>query len=364
MKGKGGVDMLPAIAARLDSVLISPRASIGEAMARLDTAGTGVLVLIDERRKLYGIVTDGDIRRAILAGASLDHGCAAIATRQPLVVSPQVTAAEALHLLDHSPLGFVNNAPVVDDDGLVVGLLLRKDIVAEDAPPLAAVIMAGGFGKRMLPLTERVPKPMLRVGDRPLLQRTIERLRDAGIQRVVITTHHLGQQIEDYFGNGGAYGVHLEYVSEQRPLGTAGALGLLKDFDQTVLVINGDVLTGVRFQDMLAFHQEHGADVTVGVRRCELEVPYGVLDCDGARVTDLREKPRTTFLINAGIYMLQPSVRRYIPEEEHFDMTDFIKRLLRNRCRIVSFPIVEYWLDIGAPADYEQAHQDMIRAKV
>jgi dTDP-glucose pyrophosphorylase/CBS domain-containing protein len=356
--------MLDAAVRRLPSVLISRVASIADALARLDAAGTGALVLTDESRRLWGVVTDGDIRRAILAGVPLDRACGSIATCQPLVVPELATPAEALRILDHAPVGFVNNAPVVDADGMVVGLLLRRDIVADEEAPLLAVIMAGGFGRRMLPLTERVPKPMLRVGDRPLLQRTIEHLRDAGIERVAITTHHLGQQIADHFGDGSAYGVHLEYVPEERPQGTAGALRLLKNFDQTFLVINGDILTGVRFRDILAFHREHGADATVGVRRCELEVPYGVLDCDGARVTNLREKPRLAFAINAGIYLLEPSVRRYIPEGRPFDMTDLLKVLLQNGRSIVSFPIVEYWLDIGTPADYEQSNKDLSQAHV
>ncbi len=357
--------MLEAAASRLASVLISPDATLAQAMARLDTAGTGALVLAGDDRKLCGLVTDGDIRRAILARLPLEQACHTVATRRPVAAAPGVTPGEALHLMDHAHGTFVNSLPVVDN-GFVVGLLLRKDIVTDPQPALAAVIMAGGYGTRLLPLTERVPKPMLPVGDRPLLERTVARLREAGIRRVAIATHHLAEQISDHFGDGQAYGVDVEYVSEQEPLGTAGALRLVGADDTPLLVINGDILTGARFDLMLDYHRRHGADLTVGVRRCELQIPYGVIECagGGARVVSVREKPRSHFLINAGVYLVEPAARRCIPADRRFDMTDLIGLLLEQGRSVVSFPITEYWLDIGQPADYEQAHADLQRARV
>jgi len=357
--------MLEAAASRLASVLISPDATIAQAMARLDTAGTGALVLAGDDRKLCGLVTDGDIRRAILARLPLEQACHTVATRRPVVATSSVTPAEALHLMDHAHGTFVNSLPVVDN-GFVVGLLLRKDIVSDQQPALAAVIMAGGYGTRLLPLTERVPKPMLPVGDRPLLERTVARLREAGIRRVAIATHHLAEQISDHFGDGQAYGVDVEYVSEQEPLGTAGALRLVGAEDTPLLVINGDILTGARFDLMLDYHRRHGAELTVGVRRCELQIPYGVIECGGggARVVSVREKPRSHFLINAGVYLVEPAARRSIPADRRFDMTDLIGLLLEQGRPVVSFPITEYWLDIGQPADYEQAHADLQQARV
>ena len=192
----------------------------------------------------------------------------------------------------------------------------------------------------------------------------MEQLRDAGIRRVAITTHHLADQITGHFGDGHAYGVDLEYVSEDQPLGTAGALRLVKESEQPLLVINGDILTGVRYDLMLDYHRRHGADLTVGVRPCELVLPYGVIECRGAQVTSIREKPRSQFLINAGVYLVEPSARDLIPAGRRSDMTDLIGRLLEAGRSVVSFPIIEYWLDIGQPADYEQAHADLQRARV
>ena len=351
--------MLQAAASRLDAVLTTPDATIAAAMAQLDRAGTGVLVLVDEHRRLCGVVSDGDVRRAILAGTTLDTACGEIATRTPLVVAPTIAPAEALRLMDNARGSFVNNLVVVNDDGGVVGLLLRKDLAPDEWPTLSAMIMAGGFGSRLLPLTASTPKPMLPVGDRPLLEVTIASMRRAGIRRVRVSTHHLAERITEHFGDGSRFGIDLSYVAEDSPLGTAGALRLLPTLDEPLLVINGDILTGVHFDDMLTFHREQRAELTVAVRHCELQVPYGVLDCDGGYVRDVREKPRQQYFVNAGIYLLQPSVRDLIPPQGRFDMTDVIRALIDAGRPVASFPVVEYWLDIGQRTDYERAQADV-----
>lgn len=350
---------------RLESVLISPASTIAQAIRQLESAGTRALLVCDEDRRLRGLLTDGDVRRAILADVPFDRPCISIAKPDPLTARADVTRLEALEIMDHGRLEFVvNELPVVNEDGSVVGLLLRSDLDASRLPQLSAVIMAGGFGKRLMPLTENVPKPMLPVGDRPLLERTIDRLRDAGVQRVAISTHHLASRIMDHFGDGAAHGVQLGYLSENQPLGTAGALRLLGEVLEPMVVINGDVLTGVDFGGMLAYHREHDAAVTVGVRRCELQIPYGVLECDGPLIRGVSEKPRQSFLINAGVYLLEPTALASIPADRRFDMTDLITALIAEGKRVVSFPIVEYWLDIGQPSDYEQAQVDIRMARL
>jgi len=221
------------------------------------------------------------------------------------------------------------------------------------------VIMAGGFGQRLRPLTEKLPKPMLPVGEKPVMELIIDQLRNAGIQKVNVTTHFKPDKIRDYFGDGRAFGVDLTYVSEESPLGTAGALSLIGEKNEPLLVINGDILTQVDFRTMLAFHREHGAEITVGVRQYDLQVPYGVIESDGTTVTGLHEKPMLNFFVNAGIYFLEPSVHELIPQGEHFDMTELINALLAKGRPVASFPIVEYWLDIGQHADYAKAQEDI-----
>jgi dTDP-glucose pyrophosphorylase len=344
-------------AERLKRTLISPGEPISEAIRRLDGAGTGVLLLCDEDGRLIGVLTDGDIRRAILRGVPFDRRCDSIASRRPVVAPPEESAVEALRRMNEAD---VNQLPVVESDGgKVVDLLLRRDLMTEKELAVAAVVMAGGFGTRLLPLTSDVPKPMLPVGGRPLMERTIEQLRNAGIQHVNVTTHYLPEKITSHFGDGREWGLKIDYVTEDRPLGTIGGLALLEEQSEPLLVINGDILCNVDFRDLFTYHRKKGADVTVCVRRHDITIPFGVVDCEGPRLLSVREKPSVGFLVNAGVYLLEPSVRRFIPAGERFDMTDLITRLLENECPVAVYPIVGYWLDVGQIDDYRQAEADV-----
>ena len=253
----------------------------------------------------------------------------------------------------------IRHVPLLDDDGRVRSLAMLDDLIPPQAVPREAVIMAGGAGSRLRPLTDDMPKPMLPVGGRPLMELTVERLRLAGIQRVNVATHYKPDKIVDHFGTGEDFGVEFEYVTESTPMGTAGALGLMTRPRETMLVINGDILTEVHFDAMLAFHREHHAVLTVAVRKFEMNVPYGVVEADGHQVRTLVEKPVIRLFTNAGIYLLEPAAYDYIPAGESFDMTDLIRALLDGGQTVVSFPVLEYWLDIGQHLDYLQAQEDV-----
>lgn len=354
------IELDPNARLRLESAMISPAASISEAIAALDRAGTGALALCDDDRVLHGLLTDGDIRRAILHGVPMTEACRTIASRKPVVVPRSITPAAALQLMN---LHDINHLPVVDGNNRAVGFLVRKDLVPDVSLNLSAVIMAGGYGKRLLPLTERVPKPMLPVGDRPLLELTIQQLHRSGIRDVNLTTHYLSDSIKDHFGDGMRFGVRLSYVKENNPMGTAGGLRQMKRPSGPFVVINGDILTGLSFQEMLDYHRKHRAVMTVGVRKYEMQVPFGVVECEDMRITGVREKPSLSFFINAGTYLLEPSACDYIPEGQPFDMTDLIQKLLQAGHRVVSFPIMEYWLDVGRHEDYQKAQDDVLKAK-
>ena len=356
------------IESELNRLCISPTQTIREAIAAIDRGGEGIALVLDDSRRLIGTVTDGDIRRALLGGIDVGVSVTVLLGRKASSLYPSpVTApfgtsrAALLQLMQERVL---RQIPLVDATGRVQGLALLSELLPAQATALQAVIMAGGFGTRLLPLTEELPKPMLRVGDRPLLERIIVQLRDVGIRQVNVTTHHQRDRIVDYFGNGEAFGVEMHYVNEDRPLGTAGALGLMPTPDAPVLVINGDILTQVDFRAMVAFHQEHKADMTVGVRQYSFQVPYGVVECDGAHVSRLTEKPELRFFVNAGIYLLEPTVHRHIRSDCHFDMTDLIQCLLDAHQPVVSFPIHEYWLDIGHHPDYMRAQEDVENGRV
>lgn len=349
-------------------VCLPPTATIREAIATIDRNQRGIVLVTDAERHLLGTITDGDIRRAILHGSTLETAVTAILQMKarvsptaPVTAAIPTERAQLLHLMQTHR---VHQIPLLDGEGKVGGLVTMDDLVPNHAAPTQAVIMAGGFGRRLYPLTETVPKPMLQVGDRPIMERLIGQLREAGIQRVSVTTHFQPEKITEYFGDGEAFGVQLHYVTEERPLGTAGALSLLEASTEPLLVVNGDVLTGTDFRALLAYHREHRADLTVAVRQYDMTVPYGVIECEGERVTNVREKPVTTVFVNAGIYLLEPGAHRAIPTGERFDMTDLIHRLLAaGRC-VISFPILEYWLDIGQQADFRQAQEDLRNGKV
>ena len=343
--------------------------TLREVMNRLDATRQGIALVVDAERRLIGTITDGDMRRAVLARTDLDRQTVTdLLERKRSSPFPQPMTAPAgqdlnayLRLLKAHRL---QHLPLLDGEGRVVDLMRTDDFVPEEIPSLKAVIMAGGLGTRLRPLTLDLPKTMLPVADRPLMEIIIGQLRQAGIRRVHVTTHHQPHKISEHFGDGQGFGVELAYMTEDRPLGTAGALGLMEQAEDTLLVINGDILTQVDFRAMLAYHREHQADLTVAVRHYDVKIPYGVVECDGPAVRRLSEKPVVGFFVNAGIYLLEPSVLRHIPKGERFDMTELIQRLLDEKRPVVSFPVREYWLDIGEHAEYQQAGQDAREGKV
>jgi dTDP-glucose pyrophosphorylase/CBS domain-containing protein len=346
---------------RLRKVCILPSMTISEAMERLNQAGTGAMVLTDPQGKLCGIITDGDIRRAVIQRQPLTASCGSIATPDPVRATHPISNADALHLMNKHD---IHQLPLVDSESRVVRFLLRQDLVPALQQNLQAVVMAGGYGKRLLPLTETVPKPMLPVGERPLLELIIQQLRRAGIQDVNLTTHYLPECISGHFGDGEPFGVRLNYSREEHPLGTAGGLRLMPRPLGPFLVINGDILTGVPFQQMLQYHRAHRAALTVGVRKYEMQVPFGVVDCNDVHITGIEEKPCLSYFINAGIYLLEPEAWDYIPENMQFDMTDLIRILLNAGETVVGFPIMEYWIDVGRHEDYIRAQELVLKGEI
>ena len=339
-------------------LLVSPSQTVREVMACLDASGAGIALVVSDGR-LAGTITDGDVRRSILAGVALDSPAAELLARKPpearatpLVAAAGTSDAELLALMTAHHL---RQVPIVDEHGRVVDVALLSDLARPAHADVRAVVMAGGYGTRMRPLTDRIPKSMLPIGDKPLLEHIIVQLRDAGIQRVNVATHYRNEVIVDHFGDGRGLSVDIEYVHETEPLGTAGALGLLEPSSDTLLVINGDILTRVDFRAMLEFHRDHAADMTVGVRAFEVAVPYGVVESDDVVVTAVHEKPIFKGFVNAGIYLLRPDLARLVPAGERYEMTQLIARLIADRRRVISFPIREYWRDIGQAHEYDRA---------
>lgn len=345
-------------------LLVLPEQTIRQVIGCIDRGGQGIALVVDNLQRLLGTVTDGDIRRAMLAGMDLELPVNIILTNraktaypQPITAATNTLEAELLRLMNKHT---IRHIPLLDECGAVVGIALLSELVKEYELPITALVMAGGMGTRLRPLTEDLPKPMLPVGDRPLLELILDQLRQTGIQQVNIATHYKPEKITDHFGDGRNFGIDIRYVAEEQPLGTAGALGLMQTPDQPVLMMNGDILTRVNFKQLYAFHREHQADLTVGVRLYQVQVPYGVVESDGVHVCHLVEKPLYNFFVNAGIYLLEPAVYDYIPyNRRRFDMPELIATLLADGRQVVSFPVREYWLDIGQHADYLQAQEDV-----
>lgn len=347
----------------VDELFIPISASIRIALMVIDKGGVGIALIVDENHRLLGTVSDGDIRRAMLSSLDLDTPVTILLDRKksgqyskPITARVGTARDELLFLMRKFVL---REIPLLDDRDCVVDLIRMDDLVPDELPSLQAIIMAGGFGSRLRPLTEDTPKPMLPVGGRPLMEVLLEQLHDSGIRNVSVTTHFRPEKISDYFGDGKKFGMELSYINEENPLGTGGALGLLAKPSEPLLVINGDVLTQIDFRAMYAFHQDHEADLTLAVRQYDFEVPYGVVESNGVFVRKIQEKPQFNFFVNAGIYLLQPDVYDYIPSGKKFNMTDLIQWLLDAGRKVVNFPIREYWLDIGQHADYVKAQKDI-----
>jgi dTDP-glucose pyrophosphorylase len=346
---------------KLDNFLTTGDVSIRCAIELIDRNTRGIVLVVDKKRHLLGTVTDGDVRRAILAGVDLNSPVQIllklhrnkkypIPTTRPVGTSKE----DLLELMNKNTL---RQIPLLDKKSRVIDILFLSDLVKEYELPLKAVVMAGGYGKRLRPLTRHVPKPMLPIGGKPVLERIIQQLQRSGIRQVNLSTFYKGRQIENHFKDGKKFGVGIKYVQEDEPLGTAGALSLV-DSKGPLLVVNGDIVTNVDFRAMLEFHNDHRADLTVGVRSYEFKVPYGVVESNGVKIVGISEKPTIHNFINAGIYLLSVNACKLIPKGKHCDMTDLIALLLSKQRMVISFPIREYWLDIGQIDDYQRAQQD------
>lgn len=347
---------------QLEKILTSEQATLRAAMVCIDRGSKGIALVVDEDRRLIATLTDGDLRRAVLAGLSLDLPIAKLVERLRFqgkhgpVTLPINSTKEAI--IGEMKARAIRQIPLIDEQGEVLELAVLDELVGEPHAPVHAVVMAGGYGKRLMPLTADTPKPMLRVGEQPLIERLVQQLKRAGISRVNISTHYKAEQISAHMGNGQAFGIEVECVSEDQPLGTAGGLSLVSG-DDPLLVINGDILTALDFRALLDFHFEQGADMTVAVREYGFDVPYGVVETDGVNVRAITEKPTVKFFVNAGIYLVSPSARKLVPSGKPFDMPQLITILLKGGGKVISFPVWEYWLDIGRQEDYEQAQQDV-----
>lgn len=336
------------------TVAVSEQDSIRSALAVLDSASLQIVLVVAQDQTLLGTVTDGDVRRALLRGELLDSPVINAMNKTPTVGSEQDSETAWKNLLAELSL---RHLPILDASKKVIGLYYGKTTRKKCQNPV--VLMLGGLGMRLRPLTDTVPKPMLKVGDKPILETIVSHIAEQGFTEFYFCINYLGEQIRAYFGDGERWGIKIHYIEENNRLGTAGALSLIKDtLKAPFVVMNGDLLTKVDLRSLMDFHQEHSNSATACIREYSQQVPYGVMEVDGTSVSQIVEKPVYRYFVNAGIYSLSPLVLDRVPENSFYDMPTLLEELLEDKENVGAFPITEYWMDIGQIPDFEQAQAD------
>jgi dTDP-glucose pyrophosphorylase len=323
----------------------------------IDKTKDGIALVVDKKQCLIGTITDGDIRRFLLVGGSFDEPCSKVMWEKPVTAPLETPKKELQFLMDKHRLRCI---PLVDEKGRPSRIVGLQELISEENPHQTAIIMAGGEGKRLRPLTENIPKPMVNIGDRPLLESIILDLKKAGINKVYISINYKADIIKDYFKCGEDFGIEIIYLHEQKKLGTAGALSLLPEkLPGPAIIINGDVVTNISFERLLEFHRQRRCLMSVAAIEYHIEVPYGVLDLANHFVLGIEEKPSQRFLCNAGIYVIDPELLRFVPSESFYNMTDLLQDVVREGLPVAAFPIHEYWVDIGQKKDLDRAVEDL-----
>ena len=340
--------------------LVLPHTSIQNAIQAIDRGAVQIVLVVDKQGKLLGTVTDGDIRRGILKGISMDAPVKRIMQCSPLTASVDDSREKILALMKNH---LVHQIPIVNERQHVVGIEIVDHHLQTKKRDNFVVLMAGGLGVRLRPLTDATPKPLLKVGNKPILENILQNFVNHGFYRFFISVNYKDQMVKQYFGKGAKWNVDIRYLDENKKLGTAGALGLLpKNPIDPIVVMNGDLLTSVNFQHLLNFHSEHKAIATMCIREYDFQVPYGVVALKNQTIARVDEKPVQRFFVNAGIYVLDPSVLKFIPPKISFDMPQLFDKLIEKELNTVGFPIREYWLDIGRIDDLDRAKQEFPKA--
>lgn len=341
-------------------VLIRPEATLLDTIEIIDRAALQIALVIDRDERLVGVVTDGDIRRALIRGLSLQQPVQEVMNKRPKVASLQDSKAQLIAMMEGHHL---YQLPVVDEHGKVVRLESLQALYKQPSFPNIVFLMAGGFGKRLKPYTDDCPKPLLEIGGKPILETIIENFVKSGFRQFFIAVHYRAEQIKNYFGDGGRWGISISYIDEIEPMGTAGAIGLLADDlpDVPLIVMNGDILTQIDFSRLLAYHNEQQAIATMCVRQYEYQIPYGVVTLDQQRIVSIEEKPLQSCLANAGIYVLDHSLIKSIAAQNKLDMPSLFNQQIALGETVSMFPVNDYWLDIGREADFLRAQGEFAK---
>ena len=339
-------------------VLLSQASTIKEALKVIDSGAMKIALVTEDDGTLIGTLTDGDIRRGLLSHLGLDDSIESIIFTNPTTCREDDSRESILKVALKKK---IYQIPVVDAEGKLLGLRNVDELIEPKRKTNRVVLMVGGLGTRLRPLTEELPKPMLKVGDRPILETIILNFKKHGFENIILSVNYKSEVIKEYFKDGSAFGVNIEYIHESKRLGTAGALSLMKEqLSEPFFVMNGDLLTNIDFENMMEYHLTKESVATMGVREYDFQVPYGVVQTEGEDITAIVEKPTHKFFVNAGIYILDSSALELIPNDEFFDMPTLFEKFIENRMKNISFPIHEYWLDIGRMEEFKQANDEFL----
>lgn len=345
------------MATNLDNILIYSDCTIREVLEKLNIGAKGIVLVVDENKKLIGTITDGDIRRALLKGTTIDDKINGIVHKNPVYVIEGTDKEKIKNIFIRRA---VKQIPVVNEEGVVVDLIGINDILIPEGKENPVVIMAGGLGTRLKDLTKEIPKPMLMVGKEPILYHIINNFKQYGYNKIIITVNYKAEIIENYFQDGHAYGVRISYVREKERLGTAGGIKLAEEYlTKPFFVMNGDVFTNLNVDNMMKYHLDNEFDMTIAVKRYVYQIPYGIIKTNGNLVCSINEKPEIGYLINGGIYCLNPDLIEVIPKGQYYEITDLINFCIERGLKVGYYEIKDYWMDIGRIEDYYKVNDDI-----
>ena len=338
----------------IHDIVVHSDISIRDVLEIIDKSSKQIALVVDSTNKLLGTISDGDIRRALLNNISLDDSIKNVYNKNPSIANINDSREEIINICSSKK---IHQIPIVDNEGNLIGLEILDELILKETKENQVILMVGGLGTRLRPLTKNIPKPMLHVGGKPILQTIVENFANYGFVNIVMCVGYKSKIIEDFFGDGSKFGVNIQYIHEDRRMGTAGALSLLeKRPDLPFFVMNGDLLTNINFEHLLEYHQNNDSMATMCVREYDFQVPYGVVNVKNGKITSIEEKPVQKFFVSAGIYMLDPKVIDYIPKNQFYDMPTLFEQLINKKENTISFPLREYWLDIGRIEEYERAN--------
>lgn len=340
----------------VEKIIVSKKATLRDVLSIIEKGKLKVALVVDNEKKLVGLLSDGDVRRALLNNCAMDDTIDDILVKEPIVCNVTDSKDKILQMaIDNQ----IYQLPIVDNDGILVGLEVINDLLKPETKKEKVVLMVGGLGTRLRPLTENTPKPMLKVGDKPILETIILNFKKHGYTNIILSVSYKAEVIKNYFGDGTNFGVSIEYIDENKRMGTAGALTLMKDLlTDNFFVMNGDLLTSLNFDYMMKYHLENNSIATMGLREYDFQVPYGVVNVKDSEITGIEEKPVHNFFVNGGIYILSKEVLKFIPNDSFFDMPTLFEQTINNNLKTLSYIIKDYWLDIGRMEEFNKANQE------